>query len=169
MFDGTMRLSNKEYDEKLSDPNSQEFQNLSAIVESGVIAAFAATEGFIKCEVKGFRKGSVLCDFTIKMNKNSKLNENQLKEVILNSSKDGTFKNIKVADVSVKQVMDEKSTESGKTPMKAWEIFLIVLGAIIVSITVMCIVYWVGILNKQQQQLTTYFILIWITEINKTI
>lgn len=77
------RLLNMTFSESLQDPDSHEFKDLKAMLETALTVVFQDMPGFLEAKVTGFRKGSVITMFSVVFNDTSSIASRSFTEVMV--------------------------------------------------------------------------------------
>ena len=132
-----------------SNPSSQEYKALSRdLIDhlTTVLKASSYQADFLDVKVSNFQKGSIVFDFTIYFNSESKINENSLRDIIKKG--EGGDPKFRVLQVDVRQKYPCKSPTEKPTEAPGLETWIIVLiacqGACILILLIIVLILLVG-------------------------
>ena len=144
-FEGSGKVD-KQWDSDYADSSSAKYKRFSKEMEKYLteILKKAYEEDFLGVEVKNFKKGSVIFDFTVYLESTASVSADAVKEVI---QKGDGGSNFTITGVSVQQVAGPTPstpcacpTEKPEPTLETWIIVLIVTGTVIIILLITSIV-----------------------------
>ena len=119
------------------DPNSEAYKDLTTNLTRSLEKTYKNIEGFIGIRILLIRKGSVVCMYIVILAKDSKADEEILKNTLEKASKNKTF-GFKVTSVKV----EEEATAKPEEKLPNWALItMIALGSLsfVFLVTVICV------------------------------
>lgn len=119
------------------DPNSEAYKDLTTNLTRSLEKTYKNIEGFIGIRILLIRKGSVVCMYIVILAKDSKADEESLKNTLEEASKNKTF-GFKVTSVKV----EEEATATPEEKLPNWALItMIALGSLsfVFLVTVICV------------------------------
>ena len=144
-FEGSGKLD-KKWDSDYADSSSAKYKSFSRELENYLteILKKAYGEDFLGVEVKNFKSGSVIFDFTVYLKSTANVSADALKEVI---QKGDGGSNFTITDVSVQLVAGPTPsspcacpTEKPEPTLETWIIVLIVTGTVIIILLIILLI-----------------------------
>lgn len=119
------------------DPNSEAYKDLTTNLTRSLEKTYKNIEGFIGIRILLIRKGSVVCMYIVILAKDSKADEEILKNTLEEASKNKTF-GFEVTSVKV----EEEATATPEEKLPNWALItMIALGSLsfVFLVTVICV------------------------------
>ena len=125
------------FEDDYKNPNSKAYKDLTTNLTRSLEKTYKNIEGFIGIRILLIRKGSVVCMYIVILAKDSKADEEMLKNTLEKASKDKTF-GFKVTSVKV----EEEPTAKPEEKLPNWALItMIALGSLsfVFLVTVICV------------------------------
>ena len=125
------------FEDDYKNPNSKAYKDLTTNLTRSLEKTYKNIEGFIGIRILLIRKGSVVCMYIVILAKDSKADEEMLKNTLEEASKDKTF-GFKVTSVKV----EEEPTAKPEEKLPNWALItMIALGSLsfVFLVTVICV------------------------------
>ncbi|KAL9955192.1 hypothetical protein ACROYT_G036479 [Oculina patagonica] len=141
VFEVTVTIPDEEFTEELSDSSSPKFKALAADLSATLTNVLKEkVANFLRVEIIGFRKGSIICIFNVITEEVSTASDEQIKEVLTTASEGGQTGNYTFTEITVeKKVTAKKQTGDKKTVLPDWVIGVISVFAVMVLLIILMI------------------------------
>ena len=134
VFEVTLTILNENFTDKLNDSESPEFIALADRLIAILTAVFKSIADFLRIDVVGFSKGSVICTFNVITEQGSATSTEEIKEALEDASDNNktgkfTFTQIKVAK---KGASEKPRTGDKQTIFPDWVIVVVAAFGVMV-------------------------------------